>query len=40
MSYEIASGYCPKCGSRVEYDEETQICRCTHCDWKEEPNIS
>ena len=38
MSFEITSGYCPKCRSPVEYDEETGVCRCTYCDWKEKPN--
>lgn len=40
MGYEISSGYCPECRSFVEYDEETGITRCTHCDWREEPNQS
>ena len=40
MSYHVCSGYCPKCGSVVEHDDETEITRCTHCDWREEPNRS
>jgi DNA-directed RNA polymerase subunit RPC12/RpoP len=38
MSYEIMSGYCPYCGSPVEYDEETQITRCVHCNWTQGQN--
>jgi hypothetical protein len=42
MSFEITSGYCPKCKCPVEYDEETEVCRCTNpsCDWEQRPNIS
>ena len=42
MSYKVTSGYCPKCRSVVEYDEETETCRCTNpdCAWKLEPNVS
>ena len=42
MGFEVTSGYCPKCGSPVEYDEETEICRCvnSNCDWEQIPNIS
>jgi DNA-directed RNA polymerase subunit RPC12/RpoP len=40
MGYVISSGYCPKCGHPVEYDEDTDTVRCTHCDYKQESNQS
>ena len=38
MSSEICAGHCPKCGSPVEYDEETEICKCVSCGWIEHSN--
>ena len=38
MSYEIVTGKCPRCGSPLEYDSETEHLRCVHCPWNEEPN--
>ena len=38
MSFEITSGYCPVCGSPVEYDKDTKICQCTHCGWTQGEN--
>jgi predicted amidophosphoribosyltransferase len=38
MSFEICAGYCPDCGNPVEYDKETDVCRCTTCEWEEGRN--